>query len=42
MAKILIGADIVPTESNYDLFLKSEVETLVGKELNAILKSVFL
>lgn len=39
MAKFLIGADVVPTESNYDLFSKAEVEILVGKELNEILKT---
>lgn len=31
--KIIIGGDLVPTESNYDLFEKGEVETLLGKEL---------
>lgn len=31
--KILIGGDLVPTESNYDLFEKGDVETLLGKEL---------
>lgn len=30
---IIIGADLVPTESNYDLFEKADVETLFGKEL---------
>jgi len=31
--KIIIGGDLVPTESNYDLFEKGDVETLLGKEL---------
>jgi len=31
--KILIRGDLVPTESNYDLFGKGDVETLLGKEL---------
>lgn len=30
---ILIGADLVPTESNYDLFEKSDLEALFGDEL---------
>lgn len=30
---IIIGADLVPTESNYDLFEKSELKTLFGEEL---------
>ena len=31
--KIIIGGDLVPTESNYDLFEKGDVETLLGTEL---------
>ena len=31
--KIIIGGDLVPTESNYDLFEKGDVETLLGEEL---------
>lgn len=34
---ILIGADIVPTKSNYDLFEKGDALELVGQELLAIL-----
>lgn len=30
---ILIGADIVPTESNYDKFSKGNIEYLIGKKL---------
>ncbi|WP_334103101.1 CapA family protein [Mesotoga prima] len=31
--KIIIGGDLVPTESNYDLFEKGDVKTLLGEEL---------
>ena len=34
---IIIGADIVPTKSNYDLFEKGDVLELVGQELLDIL-----
>lgn len=30
---ILIGADIVPTPSNYDFFLSADLDSLIGKEL---------
>lgn len=35
---ILIGADIVPTSSNIDLFFSGNVQTLLGEELNRILQ----
>ena len=33
MPRIVIGADIVPTKSNQDLFIQGDVETLIGDEL---------
>lgn len=36
--KIVIGADIVPTPSNYDLFIKGDVDELIGQELVELLK----
>ena len=36
---ILIGADIVPTESNIKLFENGEVEKLVGSELYSVLEN---
>lgn len=36
---ILIGADIVPTSSNIDLFASGETYTLLGEELNNILQN---
>ena len=36
---IIIGADIVPTESNHALFAAGKVEQLIGTELSEILKS---
>ena len=36
--KILIGADIVPTESNYGLFNEGKVLELVGEELYELIK----
>lgn len=35
---ILIGADIVPTKSNFDSFKSGDAEKLVGKELLSILR----
>ena len=35
---ILIGADIVPSPTNIDMFEKSEVETLLGHELYEVLR----
>lgn len=37
--KILIGADLVPTDTNEALFSAGDAETLVGKELQELLKS---
>ena len=37
--KILIGADLVPTESNAELFIKSDIQTLLGDELQKLLAS---
>ena len=36
MKRILIGADIVPTEKNYEYFKSGDAETLLGGELKAI------
>lgn len=36
MKRILIGADIVPTEKNYEYFKSGNAETLLGGELKAI------
>lgn len=36
---ILIGADIVPTSSNIDLFASGDTYTLLGEELNNILQN---
>ena len=36
-AKILIGADIVPTESNYSYFKNGDIDSLIGKELKEII-----
>lgn len=38
--KILIGADFVPTESNYKEFINSNLECMLGDELCNILSSV--
>ena len=35
--KILIGADLVPTESNKDLFVSGDIDALLGQELRACL-----
>lgn len=37
MAKIIIGADLVPTKSNAELFAAGDAETLVGAKLRKIL-----
>lgn len=34
---IIIGADLVPTESNIELFEKGDIDTLIGSELKDIL-----
>lgn len=36
--KIIIGADIVPTKSNENLFIAGEIEKLLGDELCSLLK----
>lgn len=33
----LIGADLVPTDSNIELFKKADTETLLGRELSELL-----
>ena len=38
-ARIIIGGDIVPTESNYELFKSGDVNTLIGEELQSLLGS---
>lgn len=37
MPSLLIGADLVPTKSNAELFAAGDAETLVGAELRKIL-----
>ena len=37
--KILIGADVVPTSSNEDLFVTGDAEELVGRELKELLSA---
>ena len=37
--KLLIGADMVPTESNKDLFSTADVQTLVGQDLFDVLQA---
>lgn len=39
MFKFIIGADIVPTESNASLFANADVETLIGKDIKNLLGS---
>lgn len=34
---IIIGADLVPTESNFELFEKGDIDTLIGNELKDII-----
>ena len=36
MKRILIGADIVPTEKNYDHFISGDAKALLGDELKEI------
>lgn len=38
MTRIIIGADIVPTKSNFDLFKNGDVKNLVGTEILNIFK----
>lgn len=37
--KILIGADLVPTKSNFELFNNADTDALLGKELKELLNS---
>lgn len=39
MLKCIIGADLVPTDSNIDLFASADVETLIGKDIKKLLDS---
>ena len=39
MFKFIIGADLVPTDSNVDLFACAGVETLIGKDIKKLLDS---
>lgn len=39
MFKCIIGADLVPTESNISLFAKADVETLIGDDIKKLLNS---
>lgn len=34
---IVIGADLVPTKSNVELFEKGDIDTLIGSELKDII-----
>lgn len=36
---IVIGADLVPTKSNIELFKKGDIDTLIGKELTDIIRN---
>lgn len=36
ITKILIGADIVPTKSNYDYFINGDIDYLIGDELKEL------
>lgn len=38
--KILIGADIVPTKSNYNEFIEGNIENLIGKKMNELLNNM--
>lgn len=38
MVQILIGADLVPTEDNFNLFFDGDISSLVGEELLAVLE----
>lgn len=40
--KILIAADIVPTQSNYELFIKGEIAQLIGEDLTGLLQNADL
>jgi poly-gamma-glutamate synthesis protein (capsule biosynthesis protein) len=35
--EIIIGSDLVPTESNYELFNNADVDALIGIDLNSVL-----
>ena len=37
--KIIIGADLVPTASNYDMFKNGLLDELIGEQLKQILKN---
>ncbi|WP_455266221.1 CapA family protein [Phascolarctobacterium sp.] len=39
MFKCIIGADIVPTESNIDLFINADINTLIGNDIKNILEN---
>lgn len=39
MAKLIIGGDICPTETNYSLFERADTEALMGRELISIFQS---
>lgn len=36
---IIIGADLVPTKSNIELFEKGDIDTLIGRELTDIIRN---
>lgn len=37
MSKVIIGADLVPTNTNRDLFIEGDAETLIGSSLKRII-----
>ena len=37
--KILIGADLVPTKSNFELFNNADIDALFAKDLKVLLNS---
>lgn len=38
-ARIIIGADLVPTQSNYEYFRKADIDSLIGEELIKLLSN---
>lgn len=40
--KIIIGADLVPTNSNYDEFINGDVQNLIGEKIETLLQCVDL
>ena len=40
MSKLIIGADIVPTTSNQDIFENAQMEHIIDKDLLEVLRDV--